>query len=86
MTTEPAAVVIWLIESDSTGSTTGSAVAKLVYENGQPFAELIEPNPAKPSHQPQRLPLLQENLRLIEEASAGRPAVYYHRGFLIRPQ
>jgi len=81
MATDAAGVVIWLVEGD----TMGSAVAKLVYENGEPFAELVEPNGATSSDHPRRLPLHQENLRLIEEASAGRPAIYYHRGLLIRP-
>ena len=70
-----AAVVFWMIE----GEATGVLVGRLIYQGTQPFAELVDPPPAR------KLPLIQENLRLLEEGAAGRPPIYYHRGFVIAP-
>jgi hypothetical protein len=69
-----AAVVFWMIE----GEETGVLVGRLIYQGSQPFAELVDPSARK-------LPLIQENLRLLEEGAAGRPPIYYHRGFVIAP-
>lgn len=52
-----------------------SIVAQLVYDDGLPFALLP---PGRVSSLPERVRLLENNLRKRRDASAGVPAMYDH--------
>jgi hypothetical protein len=60
------------------------AVGKLIYEGGQPFAELPDAIRETLSSRPQRIRLYEENLRLIED-EPGRAPLYFHGKLLVIP-
>jgi hypothetical protein len=63
------------------GTSVIAASGRLVQDDdGNPFAERIATTEAISSPLPQRIRLYQERLELRQQALAGRPAMYLHRG------
>jgi hypothetical protein len=61
---------------------TATAAGRLVYVNGEPFAEPIpSPMPAFPG----RVRLFANKLTIVNAAHAGAPAQYQHNGLVVVP-
>jgi hypothetical protein len=67
------------------GNSLSMGVGQLIYENSQPFASLVDPSSGEPFSPPRLIKLLPANLELLEDESAGRPALYYYRSGLVEP-
>jgi hypothetical protein len=61
------------------------AVARLVDENEQPFAEAIVAIPGTDFSPPRRILLSRYSLARIRPGSAGRPDLYFYEGMILPP-
>jgi len=80
MQDEEALVVIPL---PTTGGSLTFAVAKLVDENGQPFAEAMAAVPGTTFAPPRRISLSRYSLRMLREGAPRRPALYLYEGMIL---
>ncbi len=61
------------------------AVARLIEENGKPFAEAIAPIPGTTFMPPHKISLSRYSLSRIRPGTVGRPDLYFYEGMILPP-
>ncbi|HEY8948066.1 MAG TPA: hypothetical protein VIM56_04195 [Rhizomicrobium sp.] len=61
------------------------ATARLIEENGRPFAEAIAAIPNTRFAPPKKVSLSPQSLTRIKAGSAGRPSLYLYEGMILPP-
>jgi hypothetical protein len=61
------------------------ATARLIEENGRPFAEAIGAIPNTVFSPPRKISLSPHSLTRLRPGSAGRPALYLYEGMILPP-
>jgi hypothetical protein len=61
------------------------ATARLIEENGRPFAEAIAAIPNTRFAPPRKVALSPQSLTRIKPGSAGRPSLYLYEGMILPP-
>jgi len=61
------------------------ATARLIEENGQPFAEAIGTIPNTRFAPPKKVSLSPHSLTRIKPGSTGRPSLYLYEGMILPP-
>lgn len=67
------------------GQTVIPSFGILIYEEGQPLAQLVAPIPGTDYGPPLKVPLYPKHLKVYREPTAGRPALYIHEGIVVMP-
>lgn len=80
MRNQPVCVAFCLVGRDGIPTPR---VGLLVFEGDQPFAEAVDVGNGTPSFQPPRIKLRPDDLELMQEESAGRPAWYRYDGLVV---
>ncbi|MGF1456997.1 MAG: hypothetical protein ACFB6R_16650 [Alphaproteobacteria bacterium] len=78
------ALVVIPLPLTETGGVT-YAVARLVMEGAEPFAEAIAPIPGTPFAPPKRIALSRYGLARIRPGAALRPDLYLYEGMILPP-
>jgi hypothetical protein len=61
------------------------AMARLIEENGRPFAEAIAATPNTMFSPPRKISLSPHSFTRMRQGSRGRPALYLYEGMILPP-
>jgi len=61
------------------------ATARLIEENGRPFAEAIAATPNTVFSPPRKISLSPHSLTRLRQGSPGRPTLYLYEGMILPP-
>lgn len=62
------------------------AVARLIEDNGEPYAEAVVPIPGTVFAPPRRIALSRYSLSRIRPGTIGRPDLYFYEGMIMPPR